>query len=166
MKTPTNKTQAFKTISKPYTLPEDTQSNVVNDFGIPYGTVSTNNKLTKIESIRQGLPFDSIEIISNRINRPVKMMLSILDMPQTTYNKKKNENSRLDHRNSELILLISELIDYGTMVFNNEIEKFQRWLKKPNSSLGGLEPESLLDTVTGIQEVKYALHRLEYGNFA
>lgn len=165
MKTPKNKTSPFVATNKPYILPEDTLS-TLNDAGVAYNSISANQKLTKIETIRKGLPFDSIEVISHRINRPVKAVLSLLDMPQTTYNKKKNENSRLDHRNSELIILISELIDYGTMVFNNEIEKFQRWLKKPNSSLGGLEPESLLDTVTGIQEVKYALHRLEYGNFA
>ena len=60
----------------------------------------------------------------------------------------------------------SELIDFGNEVFNNEIEKFQRWLKKNNVSLGGNTPESLLDTTTGIQEVKNALNRIEFGNLA
>jgi putative toxin-antitoxin system antitoxin component (TIGR02293 family) len=51
-------------------------------------------------------------------------------------------------------------------IFNNENEKFQRWLKKPNLSLGGKSPESLLDTTTGIDEVNYCLNRIEYGSFA
>lgn len=96
----------------------------------------------------------------------MKSILSIVGIAQTTYNKKKNEHSLLDSRDSELIVLITELIDYGQKVFNNENEKFQRWLKKPNLSLGGKTPESLLDTTTGIDEVNYCLNRIEYGNFA
>ncbi len=69
-------------------------------------------------------------------------------------------------RDSELILLLTELTDFGIEVFNEEEEKFQRWLKKPNVSLGGSTPGSLLDTATGIQEVRNALNRIEYGNMA
>jgi len=124
------------------------------------------NKIERVGIIRQGIPYSSIEIISQRLNRPVKSVLSIVGMPQTTYNKKKSEHSLLDSRSSELIVLISELIDYGKEVFNNEEDKFQRWLKKPNLSLGGNSPESLLDTITGIDEVKFCLTRIEYGNLA
>ena len=57
-------------------------------------------------------------------------------------------------------------MDFGSEVFNNEEDKFQRWLKKQNISLGGNSPESLLDSATGIQEVKNCLYRIEYGNLA
>jgi len=124
------------------------------------------NKLERIGVIRAGLPYDTIEMISRRLNNPVKSMLAIVGIPQTTYNKKKSENSLLDSRNTELVILINELIDYGLEVFNNEEEKFQRWLKKPNLSIGGNAPESMLDTVTGINEVKFSLNRLEFGNLA
>lgn len=125
-----------------------------------------SNKMERVGLIRQGIPYDSIEIIGKRMNRPVKAMLSLVGLPQTTYNKKKSEHSLLDSRDSELILLITELLDYGIEVFNNEDEKFQRWLKKPNLSLGGNTPDSLLDTITGINEVKFCLNRLEFGNLA
>jgi putative toxin-antitoxin system antitoxin component (TIGR02293 family) len=124
------------------------------------------NKMERVGIIRQGIPYDAIETISKRLNRPVKSVLLIVGMPQTTYNKKKSEHSLLDSRDSELIVLITELIDYGIEVFNHEEEKFQRWLKKPNVSLGGNTPESLLDTITGIDEVQFCLNRIEYGNFA
>jgi uncharacterized protein (DUF2384 family) len=39
-------------------------------------------------------------------------------------------------------------------------------LKKPNLSLGGNAPESMLDSITGIQEVRNCLNRIEYGNLA
>lgn len=124
------------------------------------------NKMERVHVIRQGIPYGYIEKLSERLNRPVKTILSLVGIPQTTYNKKKSEHSLLDSRDSELIVLLTELIDYGILVFNNEEEKFQRWLKKPNLSLGGNSPESLLDTTTGIDEVKYCLNRIEYGNFA
>ncbi len=125
-----------------------------------------SNKMERVGIIRQGIPYDSIEVISRRLNRPIKSILAIVGLAQTTYNKKKSEHSLLDSRDSELILLITELIDYGLDVFNNEEEKFQRWLKKPNLSLGGSSPESMLDTITGIDEVKFGLHRIEFGNLA
>lgn len=124
------------------------------------------NQMERMGIIRQGIPYSSIEVLSQRLNRPVKSILSIVGMPQTTYNKKKSEHSLLDSRNSELIVLIMELIDYGKEVFNNEEEKFQRWLKKTNRSLGGNSPESLLDTITGIEEVRFCLNRIEFGNLA
>ncbi|WP_028527055.1 type II RES/Xre toxin-antitoxin system antitoxin [Runella limosa] len=125
-----------------------------------------SNKMERVGIIRGGIPYHTIEFISKRLNRPVKAVLSIVGMPQTTYNKKKSEHSLLDTRDSELIVLITELLDFGLEVFNNEEEKFQRWLKKPNLSLGGNTPESLLDTVTGIDEVTFCLNRIEFGNFA
>ncbi len=127
---------------------------------------SWENKLERVGVIRAGIPYDAIEVISRRLNNPVKSILAIVGIPQTTYNKKKSEHLLLDPRDSELIILISELIDYGLQVFNDEEEKFQRWLKKPNLSIGGNAPESMLDTVTGINEVKFCLNRLEYGNLA
>jgi putative toxin-antitoxin system antitoxin component (TIGR02293 family) len=125
-----------------------------------------SNKMERVGIIRQGVPYVSIEVISDRLKRPIKSVLSIVGLAQTTYNKKKLEHSLLDRRDSELILLITELLDYGLAVFNNEEEKFQRWLKKSNLALGGNSPESMLDTMTGINEVKFSLNRIEFGNLA
>lgn len=123
-------------------------------------------KMEQVQIIRQGLPYDSIELLSQRLNLPIKSVLAIMGIPQTTYNKKKSEQALLDSRDSELIILITELIEYGLEVFNNEAEKFHRWLKKSNLALNRNAPESLLDTVTGIEEIKSALNRIEFGNFA
>lgn len=124
------------------------------------------SKLDRVTIIRKGIPYESIDGISKRINVPIKDVLTIFGLPQTTYNKKRREHSLLSGRDSEVVLLITELLDFGIEVFNNETEKFQRWMKKENASLGGNSPESLLDSVTGIQEVKNCLNRIEFGNFA
>lgn len=125
-----------------------------------------NTRMDRIKLVRQGVSYHSIEAISKKMNMPVKDMLVLLDIPQTTYNKKRRENSLLSGRDTEFVLLLSELTDFGQEVFNREKEKFSRWLKKPNLSLGGISPENLLDSVSGIQEVRNALNRLEYGQMA
>lgn len=152
-----------KSINKVKAYTQDHQSSSIVSDGKTY---SWSGTMERVEIIRQGIPFSSIEGISDRLNSPVKAVLSIVGMPQTTYNKKKSERSLLDSRDSELIILITELLDFGVEVFNKEEDKFQRWLKKPNLSLGGHTPESLLDTITGIDEVRNSLNRIEYGNFA
>jgi len=125
-----------------------------------------STKMDKIKIIRQGLPYESIEIISLRSNLPIKQILRLVGIPQTTYNKKKKEHDSLSSRDSEIIITLIELLDFGLEVFNNESEKFQRWLKKPNISIGGVSPESLFDSLTGILEIRNCLNRLEYGNLA
>lgn len=131
--------------------------------GIEYTWQST---LERVGIIRMGVPYSAIEVISKRINVPVKSVLTMFGLPQTTYNKKRREKSLLNGRDSEVILLLTELVDYGIEVFNQEEDKFQRWMKKPNYSLGNNTPESLLDSNTGIQEVRNCLNRIEFGNFA
>lgn len=159
------------------TKPFDTKRSIENASGkvisIRRSSINTDgkeyswsNRLERVGVIRSGIPYDAIEVISRRLNNPVKSVLAIVGIPQTTYNKKKSEHLMLDSRDSELVILINELIDYGLEVFNNEEEKFQRWLKKPNLSIGGNIPEEMLDTITGINEVKFSLNRLEYGNLA
>lgn len=122
--------------------------------------------MERVSIIRKGLPYETIEFISKKAGLPVKKILLLLDIPQTTYNKKTRENARLSGRDTEILLVLTELLDYGVEVFNNEREKFLRWLKKPNVSLGNVDPESLFDSLSGIQEVRNSLNRIEYGNTA
>ncbi|SHN09231.1 putative toxin-antitoxin system antitoxin component, TIGR02293 family [Cyclobacterium lianum] len=134
-------------------------------------TVSTGeyawaNKMDRVNLIRKGLPYEAIDVLSKRAALPVKQFLRLFGIPQTTYNKKKRDQELLSGRDSEMVLVLTELMDFGVSVFNDEVEKFQRWLKKPNISLGGVTPESLFDSITGIHEVSNSLNRLEYGNLA
>lgn len=125
-----------------------------------------SNTREKIAVIRGGLPYSAIEAISKQTKIPVKHYLNSLQIVQTTYNNKKKNNDILSKQDSEFIIELIELYYFGLSVFNNETEKFQRWLRKPNISLGGISPDSMFDSLTGINEVKKALNRIEYGNMA
>ena len=125
-----------------------------------------SNNTERLQVIRQGIQVESIEEVGKQMNLPIKAVLDLFGMPQTTYNLKKKQKALLDSHNTELVLMIVELLEFGKRVFNAEEEKFQRWLKKSNSSLGGIIPESLFDTITGVQEVRNCLNRIEFGNLA
>lgn len=145
---------------KPYVLKED------KTLRVGEASMVWNTSWDRLNIIRSGIPFASVETISSQLNTPIKDLLGYLGIAQTTYNKKKREEALFDERESEAILLIQELIDYGVEVFDGDKEKFQRWLKKPNIAMGGIIPESLFDTNTGIDEVKKELTRIEYGIFS
>jgi Protein of unknown function (DUF2384) len=58
------------------------------------------------------------------------------------------------------------LIKYGIKVFNNEIDKFSRWLWENNVALGNRIPNDLLETMEGRLEVKNILDKIEYEIFS
>jgi uncharacterized protein (DUF2384 family) len=58
-----------------------------------------------------------------------------------------------------------ELLEFGLSVFNNEEDKFERWLDKVNISLGGKTPRFLIFSAKGRKEVEDCLVRIEYGIF-
>jgi len=156
----------MKNTPKTYPLQQESSPDVVHEISLSGMTYPRFNRSERMKLIRERLPFDALEALVRRSGLSIKLFLQRLDMPQTTYNKKKRENALLDRRDSELVLVLAEVLDYGLEVFNGEEEKFHRWLKKSNHSLGGVSPESLFDSITGIEEVKFALDRIEHGAFS
>mgnify|MGYP001086266540 CR=1 FL=1 len=122
--------------------------------------------MEKLKTIREGLPYTVIDHLSKRLNTSVKSLLPIFELAQTTYNKKKRDDELMGRRDSETVLYLNELIDYGIEVFNGDEAKFLNWMRQTNFSLGGVTPESLFDSLTGMREVKGCLDRIEYGNMA
>ena len=145
-----------------YTLKEAQETPfLVEDFEVAY-----RNPIGKLESIRKGVSYNTLEQMSRGSALPIKQLLALLGMPQTTYNKRKRENEKLSIRDTELLFMLYETLRYGYEVFNNERSRFERWLHVANPSLGGYTPVSLFDTITGIQEVKHCLQALDYGTLA
>lgn len=125
---------------------------------------STNSE--RLTLIRAGVPYAAIESLSKAMHVPIKRLLEVLRLPQTSYNKKKAASAKLDPRDGELVMRIVEVVEFGREVFNQEHEKFERWLLRPNRTLGSVSPLSMFDTVSGVAEVQACLERIEYGNLA
>lgn len=86
----------------------------------------------QLSLIREGMPFVSIGLLSDRTNRPIKTIPGLLDIPQSTNNKKLNKLTKLNRHETELVELICEILAYGFWAINREVRTFQRWLHKTN----------------------------------
>lgn len=62
-------------------------------------------------------------------------------------------------------MTVEEILKFGLGVFNNEGDKFERWLDKDNISINGRKPRILLLSDKGCKEVLDCLIRIEYSNF-
>jgi uncharacterized protein (DUF2384 family) len=58
-----------------------------------------------------------------------------------------------------------ETLKYGLTVFNNETDKFERWLEKKNWYLE-FPPKELIETEEGLKQVKRLLDIIEYGEYS
>lgn len=60
---------------------------------------------------------------------------------------------------------ISELFLLGTEIFGSR-ENFFKWLDLPNTALGGMQPNDLIDIPEGVSKVRDVLGRIEYGVYS
>jgi putative toxin-antitoxin system antitoxin component (TIGR02293 family) len=90
---------------------------------------------------------------------------NIFEISLKTINRYKQENKKLNPRNSELILKLLALYNKGIEVFG-KLESFNNWLMKPAFGIGNKTPFSLMNTSTGIDLIFEELIRIEYGDLA
>ncbi|MBO9572577.1 MAG: DUF2384 domain-containing protein [Chitinophagaceae bacterium] len=105
--------------------------------------------------------FDFIKI-SEFPNHLIEQLLNKTLKTLTAY---KQNNTSLDAVISEKLLKLFALYDKGTLVFGTAGE-FNKWLAEPASGLGNQVPNTVLDTITGIDLVNEELVRIEYGDLA
>lgn len=89
---------------------------------------------------------------------------AILGTSKTNIHKKKDDD-RFSASISKKILALSALYEYGYHVFEDK-ENFERWMYTQNRALGYQIPIDLLNTSSGINEVKEIIGRIEYGIYS
>lgn len=92
-------------------------------------------------------------------------MESILNTSYKTYSRYKKEKKKLSPEQSERILKLKALFNFGNIVFGDR-EALSRWMNKPSFGLGNLVPNEAIKTSTGIDMVMNELTNIAYGNLA
>jgi putative toxin-antitoxin system antitoxin component (TIGR02293 family) len=127
---------------------------------------------TSIES-----PFDFINLASKGINAqvitnfrtyfnlPRDQTAEMLNVSAPTIYRWIREKKKLEKNYSVQLFELTDLFLYGTEVFKNN-EVFFKWLRLPNTALGGLEAQDLLEIPGGISKVRDLLGRIEYGVYS
>ena len=123
--------------------------------------VETNDDLISI--VRHGLPFVSFQHVVNIVEGE-EDLISYLKMSTRTLARRRRQ-VRLRPDESDRVLRLARIVARAEEVFG-EGKKAVRWLQKPNRTLGGISPLSLLDTDIGTEKVIHVLGRIEHGVIA
>tara|TARA_R110000744_G_scaffold237369_4_gene354855 strand:+ start:61384 stop:62037 length:654 start_codon:yes stop_codon:yes gene_type:complete len=140
--------------------------NVNKDIGsISYNWNDDSRAYIILDTIRSGIDYKTFNIIAKRTPLDPNDWSNVLDTTTRTLERYKKDNRILSSSQTEKIIEIQQLINYGNEVFGSETH-FKKWLLTENIALGGKIPKDLFDTKIGIGMIKDALGRIEHGIFA
>lgn len=118
-----------------------------------------------IHLVRNGIPFNDFSHIAAEHPFDSKEWGLFLNTTVRTLDRYKEGNKRLTQRQTERVIEIQQLMEYGITVFENN-QNFYSWLNSKNVALGGFVPKKLFDTTIGINLVKDELGKIEHGILA
>ena len=132
---------------------------------ISFGWNDDQRSYVLIKLVREGIPYNDFSAVSSLSPFTIKEWSNYLNVSTRTLERHKEENKIFRQEQSERILSIYQLLNYGVSVFGYK-EGFFDWIGSESIALGGVMPKELLDTSIGINLVKDELGRLEHGILA
>ena len=96
---------------------------------------------------------------------PGEQVEAALNKSIKTFQNYREKKANLDVTTSEKLLKLFALYSRGTTVFGS-LDAFTEWLSRPAYGIGNQVPQTLLDTMTGIELINDELVRIEYGDLA
>ena len=118
-----------------------------------------------VEKAREGLPFAEFERLAGLLELTAQEQAALLSITERTMARRVAEHGTLHPLESERLVLLQKLAEYGVEVFE-EAGKFNRWLRRPLPLLGDKSPLQYLDMSTGFVVVEQVLGRLAYGVYS
>jgi putative toxin-antitoxin system antitoxin component (TIGR02293 family) len=124
-----------------------------------------NQVYAMIRVVRKGISPKEFEHVQKSTSFSTLQWARLLQLSERTLQRYRDENKVFQPVQSERILDIALLYDYGIDVFEDK-DNFEAWLNSKIPALGNQQPIDLLDTQFGIQLVKDQLTRIAHGIFA
>ncbi len=125
----------------------------------------TINRTALVFSALKGVPAALFFELADLTGYRREQLADVFDTSLKTFQRYEREQRRLNPQDSERILKLKALFEYGTDVFGST-ESFRRWLDKPAYGLDGQVPFGLLHTSGGMDLIQDELVRIEYGDLA
>ena len=113
----------------------------------------------------RGISADIIQRFIKSFNLSRDVTAGFLNISSPTIYRWIKQGKKLDRNYSVKLLEITELFLFGADVFNDQ-ESFMKWLKLPNTALGGMEPVELLEIPGGVSKVRDVIGRIEHGIYS
>ncbi|WP_046758603.1 type II RES/Xre toxin-antitoxin system antitoxin [Kordia jejudonensis] len=122
-------------------------------------------------------PYDYISIATEGLNANViknfrgyfdlslNETADMLNVSEPSIYRWTKANKTLERNVSIKLFEISELFLLGTEIFGSK-DNFFKWLNLPNTALGGMEPQELIEIPEGVSKVRDILGRIEHGVYS
>lgn len=130
-----------------------------------YTAADDNNLLDIIEVVRTGISPADFSELAQKVPFTIAEWADYLQLSERTIQRNQKEKKAFQPIQSEKIVELAMLYNYGVAVFGNK-NSFDIWLDAKSIALDGRRPKELLDTNFGISLVKDELGRIEHGILA
>ncbi len=119
-------------------------------------------RLESVATLREGIPGSDWKKTSAALGIPSERLIAWLDVKRSTIKRDEQSGARLNAANSDKLYRVQQIFEKAMRVFEEDASA-RAWLQKPQRTLGGEVPLSLLDTTLGYELVGDALERIEAG---
>ena len=114
-----------------------------------------------LQLVRNGLPYQALESIQERLNLTLAEAAFVLHVPLRTLARRR-QGRKLDAGESDRLYRLARIAAQAVAALGSE-DKAAAWLRRPNRALNGAVPLGLLDTDLGARQVEDVLGRLLHG---
>jgi putative toxin-antitoxin system antitoxin component (TIGR02293 family) len=130
--------------------------------------------LERVEQVREGVPAELIELMSEDMGMPKEKLYAALRLPRATVNRKLQAKQTLNSDESERVLGVARLVGQVERIVREagDPEAFDaarwlaEWLEQPNPALGRKRPSEFLDTADGRTLISDLLSRMGSGAYS
>ena len=138
---------------------------VVKVLGEKYAKEKVDSPFDFIRIANQGIDANVIDNFRTYFALPLGQTAHLLNVSEPTIYRWTKANRKLDQNFSVKLLEVTALFLYGSEVFGSQ-DNFFKWLSLPNTALGGMKPQELIEIPGGISKVKDTLGRIEHGVYS
>ncbi|MEO7263326.1 MAG: antitoxin Xre/MbcA/ParS toxin-binding domain-containing protein [Ferruginibacter sp.] len=128
---------------------------------------NAENHMSAIEKMtvsKAGISKLDLEHLKTKTRLDYDKLASVLSVTRATLINKKGKD-KFNPTVSEKIVSLADIYAFGYEVFEDE-EKFNKWMFRPNTSLGGEVPYFFIDNEFGREEIKNLIGRIEFGVYS
>jgi len=121
------------------------------------------NNISLLQKARKGLQPKAVFDFMLISDLPNKLVETVLNKSLKTFQNYKDRKTVLDAITTEKLLKLFALYSKGIEVFGS-IDAFSDWLSRPAYGLGNQVPQTIMDTMTGVDLIQEELTRIAYGD--
>ena len=138
---------------------------LINILGKRYVKAKIESPYDFIHIASKGLNANIIKNFRLHFNIPLQATAQMLNVSEPTIYRWTRTNKQLERNFSVKLFEVADLFLYGSEIFGSK-ESFFKWLNLPNTALGGMEPQELIEIPGGVSKVRDLIGRIEHGVYS